>query len=116
MVKVIRLFSEYACYPLWHVPKVGVNSPCGDINPEELPLNENTIASLLKWADEYDDVIMDLLIMANNSFEEDIVAFDNEGIRLWKLVQDELGSEYKVIYYSKLHCKSFRHISELDNE
>ena len=42
--------ADYECYPLWWVN----SDKAGDIDPETLPLSQETITRLEKWADIYE--------------------------------------------------------------
>ena len=86
--------ADYICYPLW-----GMDPPFGDIDPRTLPLKRETILRLDHWSDVYDG-ILNMADPASSDFqtqadEEDWI---QEGVLLWKLLQEELGPEYKVYF------------------
>ena len=108
MYKRIKLMADYKYYPLWDLDDIG------DIDPSELPLSSHTIARLLQWQKNYDE-IMNWDDPASSDFakEEDRVAFEREGISLWQQLQKELGDEYEVRYFSQLQGKVLSNIDEL---
>jgi hypothetical protein len=91
----IKLMADYGCFPLWY----NESDKCGDINPESLPLTQSTINRLHKWSDLY-NTFLDWSDPGNSPEVPDDVweAFKQEGKELWKLLQLELGLDYKVSY------------------
>lgn len=67
---------------------------------DELPLSEETKTQLREWADWYEAGGVPGR-KHHWSSPEDLDRFDREGRRLWKLVRDELGSEWTVGYFSE---------------
>jgi hypothetical protein len=45
----IELMADYQCYPLWWIEPDKV----GNIDPKTLPLSQETLNRLEKWADAY---------------------------------------------------------------
>lgn len=97
MRKVIKLMADYHCFPLWEV-----GGEVRNVNPDDLPLTVELRAELRAWANAYDRTL-NQEDPANSGFatpaEEE--AFEAEGRRLWRALQDQLGSDYKVIYFSE---------------
>ncbi len=98
MAKKIRLSTDYQCWPLWWEEADEV----GDIDPKTLPLRPETIAGLERWAETFDSW-MDLDDPASEQepSDEEFQAFEQDGVRLWKQLQQELAPDYEVIYRSK---------------
>lgn len=106
----IKLMPDYGCSPLWwDEPNL-----VGNIEPEELPLSNTTIEALYQWSEvsitslDWDD--------PSNSFSllvDDIKIFEHEGLRLWLLLKEELGSDYFITYKSHYLHKVFFHPNEL---
>lgn len=95
MVRRIELMTDYFCYPLW-----GMDYPdMGDIDPGSLPLQRETILRLERWADVYNS-ILNVEDPASTDFKTEAEEADwiQEGILLWKILQQELGPEYRVYF------------------
>ncbi|MTJ14578.1 hypothetical protein FJR11_18755 [Anabaena sp. UHCC 0187] len=94
----IKLMADYGCYPLWWASSDKV----GDIDPETIPLSEETISRLEKWADIY-NATLNWQDPGNSPdlSPEEAAAFEQEGISLWKQLQKELAPNYEVIYFSE---------------
>jgi hypothetical protein len=113
MAKKIRLMPDYGCDPLWWEE----GDEVGDIDPETLPLGKDTIERLHKWAKVYDATLNwdDPTDSAGFETEKAEAAFEEEGISLWKQLQQELSPNYEVIYFSEKLHKLINHPSELSN-
>lgn len=110
MKEKIKLMADYGCYPLWWVNSKKI----GDINPETLPLSQQTINRLEKWADMYDGKLNeDEPALSGFSSNEEQEIFEEEGIDLWKQLKKELTSNYEVIYFSEKLGKTIANPSEL---
>jgi hypothetical protein len=98
MAMKIKLMADYECYPLWWASSDKV----GDIDPETMPLTEETISRLEKWTDIYNATLnwQDPGNSPDLSPEAE-AAFEQEGISLWKQLQKELAPDYEVIYFSE---------------
>jgi len=97
MLQRIKLMPDYSCYPLWD------RDDGGDIEPWELPLSEATIERLLNWQKIYEGIIdWDDPASAGFASAQEEIAFEREGISLWKQLQKELGDEYEIVYFSQL--------------
>ncbi|MEA5531122.1 hypothetical protein VB638_16375 [Dolichospermum sp. UHCC 0684] len=98
MAEKIKLMADYGCYPLWWAS----SGKAGDIDPETMPLSEGTISRLEKWADIY-DAKLNWEDPNSSGFPtlEAKAAFEQEGISLWKQLQQELAPNYEVIYFSE---------------
>lgn len=102
--------TDYGCYPLWW------NDEVGNINPESLPLSNNTIARLYKWAEAYNATLnwqdpIDSPGFPSLEVEE---AFEEEGISLWKQLQIELAPNFEVVYFSDRLRKVVSSLAELE--
>jgi hypothetical protein len=85
MSKKIKLMVDYGCDPLWWEEP----SEVGDIDPASLPLSEDTIERLHRWAKAYDTTLNwadpgDSLVFESADAE---AAFESERISLWKQLQ-----------------------------
>lgn len=110
MAKKIKLMADYGCYPLWWTNSLQV----GDIDPSSLPLNNATIERLEKWADIYDDKLNhDDPAASYFPSLEAFLAFEEEGISLWKQLQKELAPDYEIVYFSNKLCRIVTNPDEL---
>ncbi|MGB3642813.1 MAG: hypothetical protein WBA39_35305 [Rivularia sp. (in: cyanobacteria)] len=101
--------ADYGCYPLWWVNSEKI----GDIDPETLPLSQETINRLEKWADMYDAKLNeDEPGLSSFSTNEEQDNFEEEGISLWKQLKQELASTYEVVYFSEKLRKIIANPSE----
>ena len=107
----IKLMADYGCDPLWWADADKV----GNIDPARLPLSQETINRLEKWAENYNATLnwQDPANSPDLSSEEE-AAFEEEGINLWKRLQTELAPNYQVIYFSELLGKVVNYPSELE--
>lgn len=97
MMQKIKLMADYQCFPLWwqETDKVG------DIDPATLPLSQETIERLKKWAAIYDRTLnLEDPILSGFASEEETQMFDLEGISLWHQLRKELAPDYEVSYFS----------------
>lgn len=95
----IKLMADYQCFPLWwqETDKVG------DINPATLPLSQETIYRLEKWAETYDRTLnLEDPRLSGFASEKETQMFDLEGISLWHQLRKELAPDYEVSYFSDL--------------
>lgn len=105
----IKLMTDYNYYPLWDMDDVG------DIDPTELPLSEATIERLLNWQKIYDGTIdWDDPASAGFASEQEKRVFEREGVNLWQQLQQELGDEYEIVYFSQLQQRVVSHLDELE--
>ncbi len=107
----IKLMADYGCYPLWWVS----SDKIGNINPETLPLSQETIKRLDKWEEIYNATLnwQDPANSPELSVEAE-AAFEEEGISLWKQLQTELAPNYQLVYFSESLGKVLTHPSELE--
>lgn len=97
MKKKIKLMAEYQSYPLWQIEDHNTDN----IAPASLPLSEETILRLECWADTYDSTLnFKDPISSGFSNEQQKQKFEQEGINLWRRLQEELSPDYEVVYYS----------------
>jgi hypothetical protein len=110
MAEKIKLMADYGCYPIWWAS----SGKAGDIDPETMPLSEETVSRLEKWADIYDAKLNweDPNSSGFSSLEAK-AAFEQEGISLWKQLQKELVPDYEVIYFSEQLRQVVNNINEL---
>lgn len=97
MIKRIKIMTDYLYFPLWEMDDVG------DIDPTELPLSQKTIDRLLKWQNIYDNIMnWDDPASADFASENELLAFEQEGVNLWQIIQHELGADYQIYYFSQI--------------
>lgn len=103
-MKKIKLMADYGNTVLWGCDPEEI----GPIDPDSLPLITEMKAELLAWANAYDKTLNQEYPpdsgFASPAEEE---AFEVEGRRLWRALQDQLGSDYKVVYYSSHDSKLY---------
>lgn len=103
--------ADYGCDPLWWAD----GDKVGNIDPVRLPVSQETISHLRKWASAYNATLnwQD----PANSLElspEAEAAFEKEGISLWKQLQTELAPNYQVVYFSESLGKVLTDPDELE--
>lgn len=103
--------ADYGCEPLWWADADKV----GNIDPAKLPLSQETISHLRKWASAYNATLnwQDPANSPDLSVEAE-AAFEEEGISLWKELQTELAPNYQVVYFSEPLGKVLTHPNELE--
>lgn len=96
-MKHIKLMADYICYPLW---ELGDPDYMGDIDPRCLPLPKATILRLDHWAAVFDDILVwDDSASSGFKTKEEEDAWDQEGVLLWKELQQKLGPAYQVDFF-----------------
>jgi hypothetical protein len=94
-MKKIKLMTDYFSWPLWHVG----DGQAGDIDLNTLPISEGLIKRLSDWQDTYDAILnMDDPASSGFNSPEEEMLFEQEGKRLLKDLQEELGENYEVIW------------------
>jgi hypothetical protein len=113
MPKKIRLMTDYGCYPLWWDEPDKV----GDLDPESLPLTQETIQRLYHWADAFEARLN--LADPSDSPEitpEEVESFEWEGLSLWKQLNQELYPNYEVVYFSSHFHQVFTDPAKLEEK
>ncbi|CAD5939186.1 hypothetical protein NO976_01865 [Planktothrix agardhii] len=113
MPKKIRLMTDYGCYPLWWDEPDQV----GDLDPESLPLTQETIQRLYHWADAFEARLN--LADPSDSPEvtpEEVERFEWEGLNLWKQLNQELVPDYEIVYFSSHFHQVFTNPVELEEK
>lgn len=115
MIKKIKLMADYQCWPLWY--KEGFDGKVGVIDPDELSLSSETSERLIRWGKRFDATLnWDNPLDESYRFSEhDLKDFEQEGISLWKKIQEELGSDYEVSYYSQKLRKDISNPEEISS-
>jgi hypothetical protein len=107
----IKLMPDYQCYPLW---LTGNDGPA-NIDPVTLPLIPETILRLERWADIFDSWMdLDNPTSTSEPRNDEVSAFEDEGIELWKQLRRELEPAYEVFYKSIMQNKLLFNPNELD--
>lgn len=98
----LRLMSDYNCYPLWEIRPSGARN----VSPQEIPISDRLRQELLTWADQYDATLnREDPVSSGFVSQEAEEAFEEEGLRLWKALREELGESAEVSYFSQLNQK-----------
>jgi hypothetical protein len=100
MTTQIKLMADYNCFLLWNMNEIS------NIDPNTLPLSIEIKQRLENWAYCY-DVTLNLDDPLSSGFPtaEAGITFEEEGKALWKILQETLGSEYIVFYFSQTESK-----------
>lgn len=78
------------------------------IDPADLPLSSDTVAALWRWyrahaEQAFDDVSVQSAL--DQALDRRLV--EQEGLRLWRVVQEELGPSCRVAFMSERFCGTF---------
>ncbi|MEJ7137375.1 hypothetical protein [Amphibiibacter pelophylacis] len=93
-MKIIKLMTDYGCFPLWHASGEEV----GDIDPNDLPLSQEVRQLLADWARAFDQTLNhDYPPDSGFKSEADEVEFKQQATRLAEQLREELGPEFEVI-------------------
>ena len=94
-MKKIKLMADYHCHPLWGM----TTEDFGDLSPEELPISSELKLALRQWAERY-DAILNVDDPSSSGFKckEEEILFINDGEKLSRRLQSELGDGYEIIY------------------
>src|ERR1700712_4426910 len=84
---VVRVFPDYADTVLWFAP--------GPVSYEESHLTEGLVAEMVKWEATYYANLTDLFEWRE---EADLLAFDEEGLKLANRLAEELGDAVEGDY------------------
>jgi hypothetical protein len=80
---------DYFAWPVWEFPsRIGTAE-------EDLPLSQETKVALREWAKTYDRRLQ------TDDFSYDEVSHDEQGRELWRRVQTELGTGWRVGYFNE---------------
>lgn len=90
----LKLMADYSAWPLW---LSGVN-----VDPAGFPISPELQERLEGWSQTY-DAILNRDDPASSGFPspEAELAWEEQGRGLWLDLQDELGAEYIVSYFSE---------------
>jgi len=93
-MRTIKVMPDYGCEPLW-VEGVG-NMP-----PSSLPISDELAEKLWAWMNDYDRTLNEAYPPESGfSTKEAEQAFVNNGQVLASRLKDELGNEYKIVYFN----------------
>jgi hypothetical protein len=98
MVKaIIKIMSDYQCFPLWKIDDFGVEN----VSPNELPITEALKEMLMDWQNKYDSTL-NMSNPISSGFKSDIEEnnFEEQGLEIWQQMLLELGDSYRVKYFS----------------
>ncbi|QNN21739.1 hypothetical protein HED60_05460 [Planctomycetales bacterium ZRK34] len=97
MKKQIKLMAEYGGEAVWWM-----GHRVGPTDLQDIPISDELRYDIKRWARSYADTLDDNDPAASDfDNDETRVIFDSEGSILWKHLQEELGSEWEVHYYSE---------------
>jgi hypothetical protein len=93
----IKLMADYFSFALWDEDAVL------NFNPDELPLSDRLLVRLHSWEDSFDKTY-NASDPSNSGFSSAVEAraFDDEGMKLFASLIDELGDSFSVRYFSQL--------------
>jgi hypothetical protein len=110
MPRQIKLMADYQSYPLWWV----AGDDTGNIDPSKLPISPRILERLDEWARLYDETLNSSDPLSSGFINnQDEMAFEQEGIDLWRHIQAELSPEYEVFFYSRRRRKLIRNDEDL---
>lgn len=94
--------ADYCCYPLW-------NMETGDnLEAEDLPLSLEISKKLTDWAIIYDRIInWDDPSLSGFKSDQEKNDFEKQGVILAIKIQEELGFDYQVFFFSEIQQKLF---------
>lgn len=94
----VKLMAEYECFPLW---SIDADNP-GSIEPEQVPISERLIQDLWAWASRYDKTLnWDDPVSSDFKSESEKQQFKEDGEKLYRRLQEELGEDVNVTYRVK---------------
>ena len=97
----VKLMADYGAFPLWGIEaRPGDYEWSGMLSPEQLPLSAELVKQLEQWATSHDETLGPTFEWLSEAARK---AFVDEGWRLLRLVQAELGpAGYEVVYYNEI--------------
>ena len=99
MAKRIKLMAEYRAFPLWWNDEGKVKR---NIQPHELTLSLETVSLLQKWQQRYESQMNWANPGESNFFAPtEVDIFEDEGVKLWLLLRQQLSPMYEVVYFSE---------------
>jgi hypothetical protein len=105
MSKKLKLMADYGGTVLWGVDAADV----GAIDPGILPLTDGLKAAIRAWADAYDRTLnQDYPPVSGFADQAEQETFEQEGMRLWRQLQAQLGPDWSVAYYSDRDGKLYQ--------
>ena len=86
---------DYNCFPVWCTD----SDNSGGIEPSQLSISQELKQDLFAWASRYDNTLnCDDPLNSGFESEEEEQKFREDGIKLHKRLQKELGKEIKVAF------------------
>jgi len=99
MAKQIKLMAEYRAFPLWWNDDGKVKR---NIQPHELALSLEMVSLLQKWQQIYESQMNWANPKESRFFTPpEVEAFEEEGVKLWLLLRQQLSPMYEVVYFSE---------------
>ena len=97
VVETLRFMNDYCTTSLWS------SDGNGPKEYDELPLSKELVALLEKRDEEYTNRLnWEDPASTPERTEEELKAFEAEGIDLWRRLQEELKPYYKVTFFSEV--------------
>jgi len=95
--------ADYQCWPLWYT-----GEEVGNLNPDELPINDDLKQKLSAWAAQYDQTLnIEDPISSGFADTASLDAFEEQGQRLWIELKTQLRERYEIIYFSEKYSRLF---------
>jgi hypothetical protein len=102
-MKILKLMTDYHCYPLWEASP----SRVGNVDPNTLPISKSLCDQLFDWADVYDRTLnMEDPVTSGFSNNEAVDAFKVQGAKLADQLRKELGPEYYILENLNAYVKT----------
>ena len=96
--RIIKLMPDYQCWPLWEAG----GDQVGNIDPHTLPLKSETIETLERWSKIFDSWMnLDDPHSGPEPSKKQVHEFNDEGEKLAKTLQKELGKAFQIIHDRK---------------
>lgn len=110
VVKIIKFMNDYDCTSLWWAS----HSKSGPIEYDELPLSSELV-ELLETRDEKYNNTLNWEDPSSTQLlsEEKLSNFEQEGITLWRRLQEELKPYYFVTFFSEVLRREVNSLEEL---
>jgi hypothetical protein len=94
-MRIIKLTLEFCCWPVW---EIFTNDLSENIDPSTLPISKKLQRRLINWSHAY-DAALDQNYPPDSGFntQEEVDAFNAEGVYLENQLRCELGSDFCLI-------------------
>lgn len=101
--------ADYQCFPIWG----SFDGVEGNINPTVLTITDELKNLLSDWQAEYDATLnMQNPVQSGFGSEEAAIAFEKQGLLIWRLLSLQMGETYIVSYFSELKSEELSDLSD----